>query len=69
MPKGLELTTLQYFQKILWPLFMDAVQLPLGYRAATRKEFTLSSKEYCCIIVGTNQEVTGIAKVSKITNL
>ena len=28
------------FLKTLWPLFMDAVQLSQGYRAATRRQFT-----------------------------
>ena len=28
------------FKKTLWPLFMDGVQLPQGYRATTRRQFT-----------------------------
>ena len=27
-------------KKALWPLFMDGVQLPQGYRATTRRQFT-----------------------------
>ena len=27
-------------KKTLWPLFMDGVQLPQGYRATTRRQFT-----------------------------
>ena len=46
-------------------LFMDMVQLPHGYRATTRREFTLSSKQYYYLIVMTNQEVKDIPKVLK----
>ena len=42
MPKVPKVTTLQYFQKTLWPLFMDAVQLPHGYRATKRNKFALA---------------------------
>ena len=27
-------------EKTLWPFFMDEVQLPQGYRATTRRQFT-----------------------------
>ena len=29
-----------YIKKTLWPLFMDWVQLPRGYRATSRGQFT-----------------------------
>ena len=48
-------------KKTLWPLFMDWVQLPQGFRATTRKQFTFltlrplkflvpqESKFLCCM--------------------
>ena len=29
----------------LWPLFMNGVQLPQGYRATTRRQFTLYDRD------------------------
>ena len=29
-----------YKKKTLWPLFMDGVQVPQGYRATSRRQFT-----------------------------
>ena len=31
------------FKKTLWPLFMDGIQLPQGYRTTTRRQFNFSS--------------------------
>ena len=31
---------LYYKKKTLWPLFMDGVQVPQGYRATSRRQFT-----------------------------
>ena len=34
------ISDLQCFTLLLWPLFMDGVQLPQSYRATMRKQFT-----------------------------
>ena len=38
----------------LWPLFMDRVQLPPGYRATMRIFFPLSSKKLLVLIISTS---------------